>query len=97
MFLVNRLMELAHEYHAKVPADEMEWITNGMTKICVRVDSEAELLEIEAKANAAGLRVHIITDAGRTEFGGIPTKTCLAIGPDESAAVDAITGHLKLL
>jgi peptidyl-tRNA hydrolase, PTH2 family len=68
-----------------------------MTKICVRVDSESELLEIARKAEDAGLTVHVITDAGHTEFGGVPTKTCLAIGPDEDEKIDAITGHLKLL
>jgi hypothetical protein len=34
---------------------------------------------------------------GRTEFGGVPTKSCLAMGPDEYERIDAITGHLKLL
>jgi peptidyl-tRNA hydrolase, PTH2 family len=97
MFLVHRLHMLASEYHATVPSDEMEWIATGMTKICVCVDSEAKLLEIAANAGAAGLRVHVITDAGRTEFGGVPTKTCLAIGPNESDAIDTVTGHLKLL
>ena len=97
MFLVHRLQMLANEYHATVPADEMEWIATGMTKICVCVDAESKLMEIAANAEAVGLRVHVITDAGRTEFGGVPTRTCLAIGPNESAAIDNVTGHLKLL
>jgi peptidyl-tRNA hydrolase len=46
-------------------------------------------------SNAA--TVHVITDAGHTEFGSLPTKTCLAIGPDEDGSIDAVTGHLKLL
>lgn len=73
-----------------------EWIESSFTKVCVRVDNEEELLEIKEKAEQAGLEVHLITDSGRTEFGGVPTKTCLAIGPDESEKIDAITGHLKL-
>jgi PTH2 family peptidyl-tRNA hydrolase len=97
MFLVHRLMELASDYHAKVPPEEMIWMTQGMTKICVAVDSEAELLAIAAKAKEAGLRVHVITDAGRTEFNGMPTKTSVAIGPNDAAVVDAITRHLRLL
>lgn len=72
------------------------WLLQGMTKICVRCDSEAELLDIEAKALGAGLRVFLVTDAGRTEFNG-PTRTCLAIGPNEAEKIDAITGGLKLL
>ena len=63
-----------------------------MAKICVRVASEAELLDIEEKAKAAGLGVYVVTDAGHTEFGGVPTKTCLAIGPNDNAAVDASPG-----
>jgi len=95
--LATSLLRLAQEYHAKMPSDEMEWIEGGQTKICVRVGSEAELLEIAAKAVAANLRCHVITDAGLTEFGGVPTRTCLAIGPNEIHAVDEITGRLRLL
>ena len=97
MFLVHRLMELASDYHAKVPPEEMIWMTQGMTKICLGVESEAELLAIAAKAQEAGLRVHVIIDAGRTEFGGVPTRTSLAIGPNDATAIDAITRHLRLL
>lgn len=96
-FLASRLLRLAQEYHAKVPSEEMEWIEVGQTKICVRVGSEAELMEIAEKAVAAKLRCHVITDAGLTEFGGVPTRTCLAIGPNEGEAVDGITGRLRLL
>lgn len=82
---------------AKVPPEEMLWMMQGMTKICLAVDSEAELLDIAAKAKEAGLRTHLITDAGRTEFNGIPTKTSVAIGPNDAASIDAITRHLRLL
>jgi PTH2 family peptidyl-tRNA hydrolase len=94
MFLVHRLCD--PEVGAKDRAIQ-EWLTHGMTKICVRADSEAELLEIAQKAQDAGLTVHVITDAGHTEFAGAPTKTCLAIGPDEEDKIDAVTGNLKLL
>ncbi len=95
--LAASLLRLAEEYHAKMPSDEIDWIEAGQTKICVRVGSEAELMEIAAKAVAANLRCHVITDAGLTEFGGVPTRTCLAIGPNEVPAVDEITGRLRLL
>jgi PTH2 family peptidyl-tRNA hydrolase len=45
----------------------------------------------------AGLEVHLITDNGKTEFHGEPTRTCLAIGPDDAEKIDAITGRLQLL
>lgn len=73
------------------------WIENGYTKICVSVDSEKELLEIYNEAKKAGLMCGLITDAGLTEFNGVPTKTCCAIGPEWSNEIDKITGHLKLL
>jgi PTH2 family peptidyl-tRNA hydrolase len=94
MFLIHRFSDGGSG--AKDHAIQ-EWLNHGMTKICVRVDSEAELLEIAQKAEDVGLIVHVITDAGHSEFGGVPTKTCLAIGPDEDERIDAITGHLKLL
>ena len=74
-----------------------EWINGTFTKICVRVESEEELFEIEDKAIEAGLPVKLITDSGLTEFDGQSTNTCLAIGPAWSDEIDAITGHLKLL
>ncbi len=72
------------------------WLTAGCAKICVRVDSESELLEVHDRARAAGLESHLIRDAGHTEFGGVPTLTCCAIGPDLSERLDPITGHLTL-
>ena len=77
--------------------DMQEWIYGNFAKVCVRVDSEAELMEIYGKAKAAGVEAHLITDSGLTEFGGVPTKTCLALGPAASDKIDPITGHLKLL
>jgi PTH2 family peptidyl-tRNA hydrolase len=73
------------------------WINGLFTKICVSVDSEEELVELYNKAMEAGLMVSMITDAGLTEFNGVPTKTCIAIGPDWSDEIDPITKHLKLL
>lgn len=73
-----------------------EWLKGGQTKVCVSVDSEEELIDIQQKALEVNLIVNMITDLGRTEFNGIPTKTCLAIGPNNAEEIDKITGHLKL-
>lgn len=73
------------------------WLGGRFTKVCVSVTSEAALDEIAAAARAAGLPCAVIVDAGKTEFGGVPTKTCLAIGPAWSDEVDAVTGALPLL
>ena len=74
------------------------WLSDGRyAKICVSVDSESELLEVYEKAKSAGLITSIITDLGLTEFNGVPTKTCVAIGPASNEDLTPITGHLKLL
>ena len=76
---------------------ERAWIEGPFAKVCVRVDSEAELLDVYEQAQAAGLRANLITDSGRTEFHGQPTPTCLAIGPDDAEKIDSVTGELELL
>jgi PTH2 family peptidyl-tRNA hydrolase len=81
----------------RITKSMVTWINGAFTKICLRVDDEEELLDIYQKARKAKLPVALITDAGRTEFNGVPTKTCLAIGPAEVKEVDKITGHLKPL
>lgn len=74
-----------------------EWLEGRFTKVCVYVESEQALLDIYANAVDSNLNVKLIKDAGLTEFGGVPTFTCLAIGPDYPDKIDKITGHLKLL
>jgi len=74
-----------------------EWLNGRFTKVCVSVDSEEELIDIYMKAMHNKVNVKLIKDAGLTEFGGVPTYTCLAIGPDYPENIDKITGHLKLL
>jgi PTH2 family peptidyl-tRNA hydrolase len=72
------------------------WLGGRFTKVCVSVSSEAELDAIVARARAAGVPCALIVDAGLTEFHGVPTKTCCAIGPAWVDEVDAITGALPL-
>ena len=76
---------------------ESQWLDGSFTKICVRVDSEEELLGVVQKAQEAGVLDYLCVDAGRTEFHGVPTPTCCAVGPDFPERIDPITGHLKLL
>ena len=73
------------------------WLGGRFTKVCVSVDSEAALDDIVSKAREAGVPCALIVDAGVTEFHGVPTKTCCAIGPAWADEVDAITGGLSLL
>ena len=73
-----------------------KWLDGIFTKICVYVENEEELLSIYNKAKEANLSCALITDAGNTEFHGVPTNTCVGIGPAYSEDIDKITGNLKL-
>lgn len=70
---------------------------NNQTKITVGIGSEKELLELEEKCKSLNVPYFLVTDAGKTEFNGIPTKTAIGIGPYESEKINEITGNLKLL
>ncbi len=72
------------------------WETTGCTKIALKAGSQAELLALAAAARERGIVASLIRDAGHTQVDP-GTLTVLAIGPDDAAAIDAITGHLKLL
>ena len=56
-----------------------------MTKVCVYVNSEEELLDIYQKALDRNLPTVLIEDSG------------LTIGPAISEEIDEVTGHLRLL
>lgn len=73
-----------------------KWLNGIFTKICLYVEDEKELLELYKKIEAAGIPCALITDAGNTEFHGVPTVTCLGIGPWWSEYIDEFTKDLKL-
>jgi PTH2 family peptidyl-tRNA hydrolase len=100
-FLTNRMRKNNSKPEAlwwvNLSQAEKEWINGSFFKICLGVDSEKELLDIVEKARNMGVECNLITDQGHTEFNGVPTNTCLALGPDCSDKIDSITGNLKLL
>ena len=66
------------------------------TQVCVYVDSEEALLDLDRRAKEAGILSALICDAGMTEFHGQPTFTCLALEPLPPEQVDPLTGELPL-
>jgi peptidyl-tRNA hydrolase, PTH2 family len=82
--------------HVALSAAERAWLESSFRKVTVKVNSEEELMAVYHKALEAGLVVHLVTDRGLTEFGGVPTRTCLAVGPDYDDLVDRVTGDLEL-
>ena len=87
-------VELNHNEKTNIPLSE--WFHYGCAKVCVYVDLEAELLDLARKATERDVLSAMITDAGITEFHGIPTKTCLALEPLPFDVADELTGHLSL-
>jgi peptidyl-tRNA hydrolase, PTH2 family len=88
-----------YEYILKFDVDTPldKWLNGIFTKIVVYVESEEELLKLTDEVSAAKLPFCLITDAGKTEFHGQPTVTCLAIGPSFATKIDTITGKLPLM
>jgi peptidyl-tRNA hydrolase, PTH2 family len=72
------------------------WITGSFRKVTLQVQTDDELLALHEHALELGLRSHLITDSGRTEFAGVPTRTALAIGPNIADQIDLVTGELSI-
>jgi len=71
------------------------WETTGQTKVCLKIDSEAALLDLAAEAKKNGINFGVVRDAGRTQVDA-GSLTVLGIGPAKIEQIDKITGHLKL-
>jgi len=84
-FSVDARIQIAH------------WLNNSFRKIAVYVNSEEELVAIHQAALDAKLISHLITDNGATEFNGVHTMTCCAIGPHWDSKFEGITDQLPLL
>eukprot|EP00889_Picochlorum_renovo_P001815 jgi/Picre1/28845/NNA_004242.t1 len=82
-------LETASE--AKVRA----WKQQGQAKVCLQAP-QVQMLELAQLARRMGLNHCLVADAGRTQIAP-GSKTVLAVGPDDTDAIDALTGTLKLL
>jgi len=69
------------------------WEGAGVTKVCVKVDSEEALLALAFRAKEAGVVHGVVRDAAQIAAG---TMTVLGVGPAPLAIMHQITGHLKL-
>lgn len=74
-----------------------DWLNGKFTKVVVSVNSDEELLELNKALDETIIPHALITDSGLTEFHGVPTNTCLGIGPYEAEEIDKFTGNLPLL
>lgn len=96
----QRYQRLHFEFMLGTPFDL--WLNGLFTKVCVYVDGEKELRALYELAQNDELfpipiPCSLITDSGLTEFHGVPTVTCLGLGPWFSRDLDKLTGDLPLL
>lgn len=68
-------------FTVNLTAAQCKWFDASYAKVVLGVEDEAELKALADYAEWGGLAVHRIVDDGRTVFGGVPTFTCIGIGP----------------
>lgn len=83
---MRRGKEIAQACHAVIGLG----YSLDIAMITLQVDSEEKLLAIHADAEANGVPVCLIRDAGRTEVAP-DTPTCLALGPTTVHALATLT------
>jgi PTH2 family peptidyl-tRNA hydrolase len=95
----DRLVEVGDSRYELGPDESWDWhgavhpwVKGLFAKIVLSVETEADLLRVYTLAKKAGIPCALITDAGKTEFHGVPTRTTVALGPAEAGDIDKITG-----
>jgi PTH2 family peptidyl-tRNA hydrolase len=73
-----------------------DWLLGRFTKVTCYVETDEDLVFIHNSAKLVGIATSLITDAGLTEFAGVPTLTAVGVGPDNEELINKITGHLPL-
>jgi PTH2 family peptidyl-tRNA hydrolase len=94
-FMSHYLRQILHDRECPLPEISQavkDWIAGSFAKVVLQADDEQTILDIHQAAQEAGILSHLITDSGFTEFHGVPTNTAIAIGPDYSDKIDALTG-----
>ncbi|KAL9649113.1 hypothetical protein ABK040_008490 [Willaertia magna] len=74
----------------------VNWEETAEAKICLKVESEQELVTLYEKSKQQGLNAYLVIDAGRTQIEP-NSKTVLGIGPAPVEEIDKVTGRLRLL
>lgn len=94
--LISSLVGAYQRAMERNPAAVRRWDDSGCTKICVKAETESEMMNVRKAANMHGLNYYLVHDAGRTQIAA-GSATVLAIGPDLVQNIDQLTGGLKLL
>ena len=73
-----------------------KWISEGETKIVLKVNKPGEFEELKDRLKRSSLPFQVVKDAGQTQ---VPpgTETAIGIGPYYTDEINRITSKLKLL
>ena len=76
-----------------------KWLHGIFTKVCLKIEDDDALQNLYhlIKEERPDIPCVLITDCGKTAFNGVPTNTCIGIGPYWSDEIDVFTRELKLL
>lgn len=77
--------------------DMISWMKYIFTKIVLGCEDEQEIHDLANKAKALKIPHAVITDAGKTEFDGVHTITCIALGPCKAEIVEKLTEKYSLM
>jgi peptidyl-tRNA hydrolase len=75
---------------------QLAWLQVGMPKIIVYAADADALVQLEVRAHEQQIPACLVHDAGRTVLPA-GTITCLGLGPASAAALDPLTGELRLV
>ncbi len=74
-----------------------EWEEGDYGKVVVYVKSKAKLVNLKGRASQLSIPHALIVDIGLTVFDGVPTMTCLGLGPDDPKKLTQLVRRLQLL
>ena len=93
----DRMKKSENGYICDFTQEMEEWKNGAFTKIVLGCDSIYDIYDLQDKANSLNVPNAVIIDNGTTEFGGVPTVTCIAIGPCKAEIVENLTSKYSLL
>ncbi len=93
----DRMKKSENGYICDFTQEMEEWKNGAFTKIVLGCDSIDDIYDLQDKANSLNVPNAVIIDNGTTEFGGVPTVTCIAIGPCKAEIVENLTSKYSLL
>lgn len=86
-----------YTYQLTVTPEMHEWLQGQFTKVVLGCQSRKEIVDLRKAAEELNIPCAMITDSGKTEFHGIPTVTCVSLGPGKAEDIEALTKQFSLM